>query len=162
VAVNYAIDASSVINLNNVGALTLATKLANCKFWLSPIVVGECGPTCAADLLALRAAGAIAFVNDDAVPTQLFLSLLAEHQLGEGETETIAVCLALGYKLCCDDKRARTLAEGILGQNSVIGSLRILRCCVEQKLILCKEAFALFEAMRSAGGFLPKTAQTYF
>jgi predicted nucleic acid-binding protein len=104
----------------------------------------------------------IGFIDDAVVPTAIFLKLLADHELGEGETESIATCVALGYGLCCDDKKARFLGETVLGKKRITGSIRVLRWCVEEKLILCGEAFNFFGVMRSAGGFLPKMPQVFF
>jgi predicted nucleic acid-binding protein len=162
VATNYAIDASSIINLNNAGALPLACKLIRCRFWLSPIVVGECEPSCAATIAAFEAAGMVSFVDETLVPSGLFLSLLDQNRLGEGETEAIAVSIALGYHFCCDDLRARTLGETLLGRERVVGTIRLLLWCVEDRLIGCEEAFQLCGAMREAGGFLPQMTQGFF
>lgn len=161
-AVNCAIDASSVINLNNAGALPTICKLKRCRLWLSPIVVSECEPTCAATILQLQQTDAIGFVDDDKVPGELFLSLLSEHELGEGETESIAVSKTLGYQLCCDDKKARAVAEEILGPSSVVGSLRLLRWCVEEKLLACTRAYEIFIKIKATGGFVPQTPQEFF
>jgi predicted nucleic acid-binding protein len=161
-AINYAIDASSVINLNNAGALETVCRLTRCRFWLSPIVLGECQPSCAAALLALKEVGAIGFIDDAKVPTDLFLSLLADHDLGEGETESIAVSKALDFHLCCEDRKARKLAEEVLGPEAVIGSVKLLRWCVEEGLLPCDGAFNCFGEMKKAGGFLPEMAQRYF
>ena len=161
-AVRIVTDASSIINLHTVGALDVVCGLSRCHLWLSPAVVGECQPSCAAKLLDLKAHERVGFVDDTRVPADLFLKLLVEHKLGEGETKLIAVCLVLGYHLCSDDKRARSLAKQILGGNRVVGSLRLLRWCVEEGLIDCAEAFRLFREMRSGGGFLPDTARPFF
>ena len=159
---NVILDASSVINLDNVSALDAACRLVRCRFWLTPLVVGECQPSSAAKLLELKTAGALGFVDDTAIPTELFLSLLAEYDLGEGETEALSVCHVLGYDLCCDDKRARRLANEILGDQRVIGSLRVLRWCVEEAFLDCTSAFQLFQGMRAAGGFLPRVSRPFF
>jgi len=159
---NIVLDASSVINLHNVAALDAACHLARCRFWLTPLVVGECQASCAAKLLELKAVDAVGFVDDTTVPTELFLRLLATYQLGEGETEAISVCEVLGYDLCCDDRAARRLAKAILGEERVIGSIRVLRWCVEEAFLDCTVAFSLFEGIRMAGGFLPRVARPFF
>ena len=161
-AVNYLIDASSVINLQNADAIDIVCRLRRCHFWLSPLVVGECEPTCAARLFKFQIDGALHFVDDSQIPTDLFLTLLAEHELGEGETESIAVCHALDYDFCSDDKQARLLGQKVLGSARVIGSMRLLRWCVEVGIVDCSEALRLFRAMHTAGGFLPQTNRSYF
>jgi predicted nucleic acid-binding protein len=162
VVVNYAVDASSVINLNNAGAFELACRLTRCKLWLSPIVVGECDPRSASIVAVLREAGIISFVNTSEVPGGLYLDLLSKHRLGEGETECIAVCAALGYALCSDDRRAREVGGYMLGAERVIGSLRILRWCVEERLVACNIAYDRFLEMVKLGGFLPPTPEAFF
>jgi predicted nucleic acid-binding protein len=160
--VRYVIDSSSVINLFNAGALHLVGKLARCQLWLPPLVVGECGPTCAAMVLEVRDAGLFHFVNDDVVDADLFFRLLADHNLGDGETECIALSIVSGFDICCDDRKAREIARTTLGHERVIGSLRLLRWCVEDQLIPCDQAFLLFREMRRQGGFLPETQQAFF
>lgn len=126
------------------------------------MVVSECQVGSAAAILELQAADAVGFLDDDIVPTDLFLDLLAEHDLGDGETECIAICHINGNSVCCDDRKARKLAQSILGNDRVIGTIRLLRWCVEDGLIDCQLAFALFRKMRAAGGFLPATQQEFF
>jgi predicted nucleic acid-binding protein len=159
---NIVLDASSIINLHNVAALDAAGHLRRCFFLLTPLVVGECQASSAAKLLELKAAGVIGFVDDTTIPTELFLRLLAEHRLGPGETEAISVCQLLGYALCCDDRSARRVGKEVLGDDRVIGSLRVLRWCVEETLFDCIVAFELFQQMRAAGGFLPQIGQPFF
>jgi predicted nucleic acid-binding protein len=159
---NIVLDASSAINLHNAAVLDAAGRLARCRLWLTPTVVGECQPSLAAKILDLKMNGVLQFVDDVSVPTDFFLNLLAEHNLGEGETEAIAVCKVFGYNFCCDDKKARLLAIEALGKGRVVGSLRILRWCVHEAIFDCSGAFELFKAMRNAGGFLPRVAQPFF
>jgi predicted nucleic acid-binding protein len=96
------------------------------------------------------------------VPAPRVLELLAGHGLGEGETEAIAACEALGYMLCSDDKPARDLGVSLLGAPRVLGSIRLLRWCVEEKLVECTAAFSMFAVMKQSGGFLPKMEQSFF
>ena len=159
---NFVIDASSLINIDNTKGLQIVCKLQCCKFWVSPIVIGECQPSCAAIIIDLQEKGVIHFVQDDQVPTGLFLELLSEHQLGAGETEAITAAHALGFGFCCDDRQARILGKNILGDDHVIGSLRVLKWCVEEDWINCARAFELFNTMKESGGFLPATPNTYF
>jgi predicted nucleic acid-binding protein len=160
--VKYVVDSSSVINLFNAGALHLVGRLERCELWIPPLVVGECGPTCAATVLDVRDTGNLHFVNDDVVDADLFFRLLSEHGLGDGETECIALSIVSGFGICCDDRKAREVAGATLGSDRVIGTLRLLRWCVEDRLIPCDQAFLLFREMRQQGGFLPKAAQTFF
>jgi len=160
--VNFLLDSSSVINLHNADALGLVIQLKRCRFWLPPMVLSECQVGSAAALLELQATNAIGFIDDDIVPTELFLELLERHDLGDGETECISICQINGHGLCCDDRKARELARAMFGPDRVIGTIRVLRWCVEERLIDCQNAYALFRSMRSAGGFLPPAERSFF
>lgn len=159
----YAVDSSSVINLINAGALGLVCGLERSELWLPPLVVDECGPSGAAAILEVCGQGSLHLVNDDTVPADLFLGLLNAHGLGDGETECIALALLddeLG--VCCDDGKARSTARALIAPDRVIGTIRLLRWCVEEALIDCGQAFDLFRRMKAAGGFLPDTEQAFF
>lgn len=159
---NLLLDSSSIINLFNAEALDLVSGLTRCRFWLPPMVISECQVGSAAAILELQAQGSVGFLDDDIVPTEDFLALLEEHDLGDGETECIAICRINGYSLCCDDKKARELARNVLGADRVVGTIRLFRWCVEDSLLNCAQAFDLFRLMRSSGGFLPATSQEFF
>jgi predicted nucleic acid-binding protein len=124
--------------------------------------VDESGPTCAAVTLQLQQRGLINFLDDDQIDAERFLALLDAHRLGAGETECVAIAADTDHYVCCDDRRARTMAAGIIGAKRVFGTVRVLRWCVEQRLIDCTEARRLLRVMRESGGFLPDTPQTYF
>lgn len=156
------IDASSIINLDNAKALDLVTRLPNRTFWLSPLVVSECEPASAAEIFRLNDLGRIHFVNPDQVPADLFLQLLTDHELGEGETECFALCLEKPYLFCCDDYKARRIGIELIGANRVIGSLRLLRWLVVEKLSSAETVYDIYEAMKAAGGFLPTVKITWF
>ncbi len=158
----FLLDSSSVINLFNAGVLALLCQLDEHDFFVPPMVIGECHGDCASDLIALRDEGCITFIDDDVVDADHYLELLEEHRLGAGETECMAVAAAEDYNLCCDDRRAREAAAGLIGENKVIGSLRLLRWCVESLVIDCGAAFNAFQTMREKGGFLPKMPQSFF
>src|ERR1700755_1805691 len=111
------IDASSIINLSNATALELVAQLNRCRLWVSPLVVGECEPTCAGIIVALQGQGRLNFVPPAQISAETFLDLLDAHQLGEGETECIALCSLHPYDFCCDDYRAREVAAGLLGND---------------------------------------------
>jgi predicted nucleic acid-binding protein len=155
-------DASSIINLANAGALDIVTALPNRTICLSPLVVGECEPTCAAELLAHREQGTIRFVDPQAVSSELFLSLLDEHDLGEGETECLALLLNGGYIFCCDDGKARRVGIALTSEDQVVGSIRLLKWAVEAELCTCLQAFEYYQLMKDAGGFLPDVACQWF
>ena len=158
----YAIDSSSIINLYNAGVLGVVSHLEQCEFWLPPLVVGECEPSCATEVLALQQQGRLHFFDDDSVPADLFIELLTAHGLGNGETECIAVALTHGYNVCCDDRKAREAAGRLLAPERVIGTLRLLRWCVEAGILEGPAAYAFYILMKDKGGFLPNTEQGFF
>lgn len=160
--VPFIIDASSIINLFNADALSIACEIHDEPLLVTPLVLGECNILCASKIFELEAAGKINLINDDDVPTDLFLEILNAYQLGDGETEVIALASQLGLPICCDDKRARNLAKQLLGIENVIGSLTLLKWSVEVDLVQCKVAYNCYQAMRNAGGFLPKLEDTFF
>lgn len=156
------IDACAVINLYNCGKLALVCGLPNIEVSLSPIVVSECGLDCAAEIIALQAAGRIHFVPDEEISPDRFLELVADHDIGDGELESISVCETTDRAFCTDDAAARRLATNLLGARKVMGSLRLLKLSVEASILNCTEAFAGYEQMRDSGGFLPDLENDFF
>jgi len=126
------------------------------------MVVSECGLDCAAEIIALQAAGRLHFVPDDEILPDRFLELVADHDIGDGELESISVCETTDRAFCTDDAAARRLATNLLGAPKVMGSLRLLKFSVEASLLRCTEAFAGYEQMRNCGGFLPDLADDFF
>jgi predicted nucleic acid-binding protein len=160
--VDLIIDASSVINLDNAGALEIVAQLQKRNLCLSPLVIGECHPTCAAKLAELEKQGAIWFVDPEKISAEIFLQLLEEHDLGEGETECIALALKHPFVLCCDDQKARNVATNLIGAERVVGSLRLIKWCVADGLLTSTAAFKIYQSMKAAGGFLPELNQSWF
>lgn len=156
------IDACAAINLHNCGKLALVCGLPNIEIALSPIVVSECGLDCAEMIIELEAAGFIQFVPDVEISADRFLKLVAEHDIGDGELEAIAVCEGTDRSFCTDDAAARRLATGLLGAPKVMGSLRLLKLAVEASLLKCTDAFSGYLEMREAGGFLPALENDFF
>jgi predicted nucleic acid-binding protein len=156
------LDSSSIINLFNAGVLTLLCQLEEHEFSVPPMVVGECHRDCAVALVSLRDEGCVTFINDDAVDADEYLALLQAHRLGAGETECMAVAATDECSVCCDDRKARDAAAGLIGKERVVGSLRLLKWCVERLIIDCGAAFKAFQTMREQGGFLPDTPQSFF
>lgn len=158
----FIIDASSLINLHHADALESACSVDGKDLLITPLVLGECNVPCASKLMQLNAAGRVQFIDDSVIPADLFLSLLNDYGLGDGETESIAASTVLKLPFCCDDRRARNLAKSILGEDNVFGSLRLLRWCVEGGILACATAHASFESMKQAGGFLPNMEASFF
>jgi len=156
------LDACSIINLVNSDGLEACANLERCKLFLGPIVFGECSEGPAQKLIELINTRKIIQLTDADIPTNEFLGLLAHHNLGEGETECIAAATSFDFIVCSDDGHARKIAIEQLGRTQVVGSARLLRWCVEEKLLICKDANQQFEMMKKFGGFLPKIPDDFF
>ena len=159
---NIILDTCSLINLINSRGLDSCAKLDKCTLFIGPIVLGECSENTARVILELVNNGSVKQLSDDEIPIDIFLGLLANHNLGEGETECIACASNADYIVCSDDRQARCVAKAQLGFNKIIGSARLLKWCVDEKLLICGQANAQFLAMKNAGGFLPKLPDTFF
>ena len=155
-------DASSIINLCNAGVLENVCQIESSDFLFTPWVDDECDERCTDQLQGARQAGNLSILPDDEIDAELFLNLIEQIQLGNGETETIAAAVGNNSIVCTDDRKARIAASNILGAGRVIGSLRLLRWAVEHKLMVCTQAFEAFQVMRDRGGFLPDTDQAFF
>jgi len=160
--VDFIIDASSIINLDNGEAIEIVTGLADHNLWVSPLVIGECVPKSAAKLFDLKQNGVLYFIDPNDISSEIFLDLLVKYELGEGETECIALCLAKPFGFCCDDNKARQLGGQLFGHSRVIGSIRLIKWCVNRRIISGAEAGTIYERMRTAGGFLPIVDPSWF
>ncbi len=156
------LDSCSIINLVNVDALALACSLDNIDWWVPPVVIAEIDARCEAAIANTLPNGRLGLIDDADVDADLYLRILDEHRLGAGETECIAIALAGDHSICLDDRRARRVAETLLGPDRTFGTVRLLRWCVEQERIACGDAKTLLRGMRDRGGFLPDTPQSFF
>lgn len=155
----YVIDACSLINLHNGEALALVLGLKRSSLQVGPIAMGETGHEIEA---TLRASDAATFLGGSTLPAAVYLTLLGTYGLGEGETEAIAFAQYHGFALCSDDRKAREVGKKLLGEERVIGSLRLMRWCVEEDLCKCMRAYDTSVAMREHGGFVPALDQKFF
>lgn len=157
------IDASSWINLSNAAALDTVLQIPGHQFLFSPLVASECHAGCVGQIVQLAQTRPVIQLTDQQIDAQLFLDLIDAHDLGDGETECLAVCLMRpGSLFCCDDRKARQVALGQLGADRVIGSIRLLKWSVAAGLATPGDAYNLYLAMRGFGGFLPEVQAGYF
>lgn len=158
-----AIDASSWINLSNAAALESVLRIPGHEFLFSPLVANECHADCVGEIVALADSCAVVQLTDIQIDGEVFLELVAEHDLGGGETECLAICLTRPEAMfCCDDRKAREVAQALLGAGRVIGSLRLLKWAAEAGLITAATAFERYQDMKSHGGFLPDVEPDWF
>ena len=133
------------------------------QFLFSPLVANECHPACVGKIVELSQTCAVTRLTDQQIDANQFLDLIAAHGLGDGETECLSICIARpGSLLCCDDRKAREVAKGLLGPGRVIGSLRLLKWSVTAGLISAGEAYNKYDAMKNTGGFLPDVSLEWF
>ena len=154
------LDASALINLSNGRVLDAALRLPDCTFSAGPQVIAESVDQ--ARDIALAFANGLARLNDDLLPAALFLSLLEEFGLGLGETECLAFAIHGGYTICIDDRKARECCIQKLGGKFVIGTIGLLKRCVNSCVLTTLEAMTAYELMKSKGGFLPSIVLSYF
>lgn len=156
------LDACSIINLSNANALEVVLGMPEKAFIVSPMVAGECHAECVVEVVRLTATCNITLAQEQDIDAALFLELLDTHELGQGETECLAICLTGNHSLCCDDRKARAVATELIGELRVMGSLRLLKWAVEAGRISSADAYIAYRGMIDAGGFLPELAPDWF
>lgn len=160
---NVIMDACSVINLHNGGVLEVVCAIEAIDVQIGPIAGGECSEDCAIALANLHEAGQLEYLADTPIDADEFLEFVAQHKLGDGEAECIMLAeLSETAAVCCDDMRGRRKTEAILGQGRLVGSLKLLKQAVAEALLTADQAFAAYDLMREAGGFLPEIEAVYF
>ena len=128
---------------------------------IGPIVRWEC-KTHAGKIDACVEAGELIEFSDQKIPGFLFLQLLEKYNLGDGETECLAYCVQFSTLMACDDRRARNVAYWELGQDSIMGSLALLKQCVSEDGLTSKCAFQSYKLMKERGAFLPVINEDFF
>lgn len=154
-----AVDACSVINIGNSGAVVAVLALPH-EYFIGPAVLGESEPL---DVIVQKACedGRVTVLGDTDVDVAEY-SRVAEARLGDGETECITLATTNGWLVCSDDGRARKIASERLGAGRVIGSIRLLMQCVAAGQLTSAEAFAAYTRMVQAGAFMPKLTERAF
>lgn len=160
---NVIMDACSIINLHNGGVLRCICSIPNVHIQVGPIVGGECSEDCALAIASLHSDGDLEYLEDNDLEIDYFLTFVDENKLGDGESECILLAsLDEESSICCDDRRGRTKAIELIGEERVLGSLRLLKFAVHHDILDPTEAFEAYELMRAAGGFLPTIEIAYF
>lgn len=156
------LDTSVLVNCSNGGVLAILFRLLKRVFVIPPAVAAEFE---AGDIAALQEAGKagrVTILNDADVPGALYLRLLHDWGLGEGETECIAFSAHNDAAFASDDRLARRRATELLGTDRVSGTLGLLKEAVAESLMTKTDAFAAYQKMRAAGGFLPQISIDFF
>jgi predicted nucleic acid-binding protein len=124
------------------------------------IVRSECGDLREfLDVLVTK--GSLVLLPDNTLDPQEFTDLLNLYELGLDETECIALAKQHGLSVCTDDEAARRAAAQHLGDDRVLGSLRLIRECVCQGLVSVQAAHVAYETMKARGAFLPSVSAVW-
>jgi predicted nucleic acid-binding protein len=159
--VTIVVDASTIINLVNSGCLQHVLALKLQIFLVSKIVRTE-SKSVAALVDVLIATQAIHLIDDSLISASEFAQAKVDWKLDDGETECIIAARKLNFIVATDDGLARRRVQLELGLDRLIGSIGLLRCAVDEKLIIGKDAFLAYKAMKAAGGFLPDISSNVF
>ena len=158
---NSIFDASCIINLLNGDSLEAILNLREHSFLIGPIIKSEC----ITDQDAINNfinKNMLTEIGADEISGGVFLQLLYQHKLGEGETECLTYCLSSDTLMACDDKRARRIGKQELGEHRVTGTLALLKTCIQKRVFTDTEALMKVEQMRSRGAFLPIVDVDFF
>lgn len=160
---NSILDASTWINFYRgcLHEVVLGLRSANYIFHIGPIVKLECGGLDGFFDGHVASGGLIA-LTDEELSVAEYTRLLNIYDLGEGETECIAFAGLRNLTVYTDDKAARRAAAQELGEERALGGLRLIRACVSEGLLTCKDAYIAYEMMKSKGAFLPELSPSYF
>jgi predicted nucleic acid-binding protein len=158
------IDTCSLVNLMNGNHLVSALKLSKLKFVIGPAVYKEVSKVqdqkqIIDDLIATKKL----FLWSGKMDLTVLIGLYGKYMLGDGETESIAICKLDNSLICCDDRKARSAAELEILPENCMGSLKILKLAVIDNIIKCTDAETSYLTMKHKGGFLPKNIDnSYF
>jgi len=156
------LDASSAINLVHGEVLGAVLRLPGYTFCIGPQVLEECEGE-AEELRAAVAQGRLTQLDDSQLSGSSFVELLEEYGLGLGETECLAFALRdQRLSFSSDDRKARATGKAILGGARVLGTLFLLRECVQHHLLTSEAARTAYDQMIERGGFLPDLPTDYF
>lgn len=155
-------DTCGVINTFKAGALDVVFLLENYEFILGPAVISE-SVQLREVLVRHLEEGRVSTADENLISATAVASISGTYNLGVGESECIAMCRAEdGLGLWSDDRRARSVAAGLLGPHRVIGTFDLLRACVVQNLLSPLDAYTAYELARSRGAFLPLLERSLF
>ena len=160
---NVVMDACSIINLHNGGVLRCICRIPDIHIQVGPIAGGECSEGCALAIASLHSDGDLEYLEGNDLEIDEFLAFVDGNKLGDGESECILLAsLDEESSICCDDRRGRNKGIELIGEERVLGSLRLLKFAVHHNILNSTEAFEAYELMRDAGGFLPTIEIAYF
>lgn len=155
-------DTCGVINAFKAGALEVFLMLEGHTFVLGPAVMAE-SLQLREEVTANLSAGRMTMPDESLITASAVASISGSYNLGVGESECIAICEAnRELVFWSDDRRARSVANALLGPQRVIGTADLLRTCVAQALLSPLDAYTAYELARSRGAFLPPLERSAF
>lgn len=162
-SLDLALDASSVINLIKGGVATKCLSCLENAAHITPSVQTESrGHTTTAVTMKCLVESGLVIAGDEIVTLDALNELMLASELGAGECETILYAQLTGRIVSCDDKRARNLVVELLGENRLVGTLKLMKMCVGDGAIGSAEAHNAYTEMKNQGAFLPDVPEEYF
>jgi len=147
------LDSCSLINLSNAKVLDKIFYLEGISFIIPFAVLDECKSI--KGHLDQLINEEILLLDEETIDIKTYEEILNKYKLGDGETECISLCKITGHIMCSDDNRARKSGIKELGNENVIGSLRLLNYLSQERIISCSELSTAYYLMKSSGGFIP-------
>lgn len=157
------LDACTLINLINGASLQTVLSIPEFSFFVGDILLDSeiLNPAQKLIIDAHISKGHIVKLTS-IITLQEFLIVKQKFDLGDGETEGIALCKKGKYSFASDDWKARRSGVIEIGDAKVIGTLFLLRETVRQSLMTIQEAISCIQLMKQKGAFLPEVGESYF
>jgi len=155
------LDASSVINLAAGRVLQKILAAPECAFSVGAVVHSELG-NLRDTIDQLTQNGLICRMSGIDVSAAELRQKQLQHGIGPGEAECIIQAGRRPLIVCTDDRRARKIAEKVLGRTLVTGSIGLLKDAVQVGALTESEAWNAYTTMKAAGAFLPTLPVGFF
>jgi predicted nucleic acid-binding protein len=159
---NVVLDACTIINLINGEVLQKVSQLPGYVLYVGDNLLEQEILDQAQKLyIELLVSSNQIIVLQSNISLAEFISLKSKYDLGDGETECLALCKNNNYAIASDDLKARKCSAKELTEQNVIGSLFLMRESVRNHLLSCEDAKTAFSMIMSKGGHLPKVDENY-
>ncbi|MES0177037.1 hypothetical protein NKJ86_00355 [Mesorhizobium sp. M0025] len=110
---------------------------------------------------SLRLASHCRLCENEVDPEELQEFIRAEN-IGQGEAHSILACRDQEIRFICDDRRARKVAERVIGKDNVIGSIGILCSLLAAGILDIDATLSCLRDMVMRGAFLPSMDEEYW
>jgi predicted nucleic acid-binding protein len=152
--VTVVIDSCTLINLFNTG---LATRLIDglpYRLLVPAAVVSEIVEQ-RSILDSFLSSARVQMADDSLIGIAEFSELKLRFDLGDGETEAIAIARQLGSSAACDDKKAREAFVEIIGASRLMGSIGIIAKGVKLNIVTEAEGLQGILRAKTLGAYFP-------